>query len=81
MGIHPVFNVSLLNMYHGNKRRPAPVEIDGELEYEVESIVSHKKVGRNWHFLVTWIGYDVSENMWIPQRKLGNAQEVVSEYM
>ena len=36
MKIHPVFNVGLLKKYQGDLIRPDPVEIDGELEYEVD---------------------------------------------
>ena len=73
MGIHPVFNVSLLKLYQGDVPVPAPIEIDGELEYEIDAILEHRKMGRNLHFLVSWKGYDSSENMWIPERKMQHA--------
>ena len=41
MGVHPVFNVSLLKKYLGSLARPAPIEIDGEAEYEIEALVGH----------------------------------------
>ena len=43
MGVHPVFNVSLLKHYRGNHTRPGPIEIDGQEEYEVEQILSHRR--------------------------------------
>ena len=42
MKVHPVFNIELLRQYKGSLSRPSPVEIDGELEYEVEKIVKHR---------------------------------------
>ena len=42
MRVHPFFNVELLKKYQGDLTRPEPVEIDGELEYEIEAIVGHR---------------------------------------
>lgn len=48
--IHPVFHVSLLSPYQADGRvqpPPPPLEIDGDLEYEVENVLDHRdrKVG------------------------------------
>jgi hypothetical protein len=46
--IHPVFHTSLLTpfqtteMYSPTVSRPSPEIVDGEPEYEVESILNHK---------------------------------------
>jgi Chromo (CHRromatin Organisation MOdifier) domain len=70
--IHPVFHTSLLMPYtetpsHGpNFTRPPPDLIDGEEEYEVEQIRSHRTWG--WHktlqYLIKWKGYPESDNTW-----------------
>ena len=50
--IHPVIHITLLSPYkendiHGtNYTTPPPDLIEGEHEYEVEAIISHKKQGR-----------------------------------
>jgi hypothetical protein len=47
-GIHDVFHASLLSPYHEtnahgpNFSRPPPDLIDGQEEYEVECIISHR---------------------------------------
>ena len=47
MGIHPVFYVGLLSKaiedeHHPFLERPAPETVEGEEEYEVETIVDQK---------------------------------------
>ena len=73
MRVHPVFNVELLKKYHGNLTRPEPVEVDGELEYEVSGIIAHRKLRGSYQYLVAWKGYDESEHMWLPGSALENA--------
>ena len=70
MKIHPVVNVSQVKKYHGSLQRPPPIEIDGEEEYEVEDILDHRRSGRGYQYLVSWTGYDASENQWLPDREL-----------
>jgi RNase H-like domain found in reverse transcriptase/Reverse transcriptase (RNA-dependent DNA polymerase)/Integrase zinc binding domain/Chromo (CHRromatin Organisation MOdifier) domain len=70
--IHPVFHISLLTPYtetpsHGpNFTRPPPDLIDGEEEYEVEQIRSHRTWGRSktLQYLIKWAGYPESDNTW-----------------
>jgi Chromo (CHRromatin Organisation MOdifier) domain len=84
--IHPVFHASLLTKYkendiHGlNFLKPPPDLIEGELEHEVESILSHKGKGKGRSFLIKWKGYPTSENTWEPERNLKNAPELLKEY-
>ena len=70
MKIHPVVNVSQVKKYHGTLQRPPPIEIDGSEEYEVEDILDHRRAGRGHQYLVSWVGYDASENQWLPEREL-----------
>jgi hypothetical protein len=70
--IHPVFHSNLLMPYtetpsHGpNFTRPPPELIDGEEEYEVEQIRSHRTWGRSktLQYLIKWKGYPESDNTW-----------------
>ena len=84
--IHPVFHASLLTTYketpeHGpNFLRPPLELIDGEEEYKVEAVLGHR--GRPGHctFLIRWKGYSTAEDTWEPERNLGNAQPLITEY-
>jgi hypothetical protein len=68
--IHPVFHTSLITPYtetpsHGpNFTRPLLDLIDGEAEYEVEQIRSHRTWGRRktLQYLIKWKGYPESDN-------------------
>ena len=71
MRIHDVFHVSRLLPYretreHGeNFPRPPPDLIEGEEEYEVESIQNSRFFRRQLQYLVKWKGYPDSDNEWI----------------
>ena len=84
--IHPVFHATLLSPYlesdiHGkNFSMPPPDLINGEHEYEVEAIVTHKPQGRRNLYLVKWKGYPTSDNTWEPERNLDNAKQILEVY-
>ena len=43
--VHDVFHVSLLKPFHSGsdgQDAPAPILVDGEVKYEVDSIVGHQ---------------------------------------
>ena len=84
--IHNVFHASLLSTYrktaqHGpNFINPPPEEIDGEEEYEVAEILSHRgPLGRR-SYLVSWKGYSSAENTWEPEKNLRHAQTILKMY-
>ena len=61
--IHPVFHVSLLTPYKHDAHRiqppPDPTEVDGDIEFFIDHIVSHsenKRTGKRM-FKVRWRGY------------------------
>ena len=66
--VHPVFHVSLLEPYRARpgeeEAKPGPVIIDGEDEWEVESILTKRGIGRGVRYLVRWRGYPPSEDTW-----------------
>ena len=86
--IHNVFHVSKLKPYKASGRvqpPPVPIEIKGELEYEVERILDkrvtkrHRKRGAV-EYLVKWLGYGHEHNSWEPAKALANAQELVQTF-
>ena len=55
----------------------APVAIDDKTEYVVDHIVCHQGRPRHYQYLVRWVGYNESKDMWLPEAELGNAPEVL----
>lgn len=83
--VHPVFHIALLREYkedphHLYRAPPLPEVIEGQLEYEVEQILDHKKEGHSWVFKVRWKGYDPSSDTWEPESNLKNCPEVLQSY-
>ena len=90
MKIHNVFHVSLLQPYRDDGRvQPPPpaVFVDGEPEYEVQSIIDHRDVrsgrGRTQmrEYLIKWLGYGPEHNTWEPDKNLANCPAKLSEYL
>jgi hypothetical protein len=85
--IHDVFHVDLLTPYvkmefHGpNYTRPPPDLINGEEEYEVESILKSRRYGRGCkvQYLVKWKGYTDSDNEWVNWDDM-HADEALAEF-
>jgi hypothetical protein len=84
--VHPVFHVSLLETYRESGRvhpPPPPFEMEGALEYEVESILEHRFRGiknPKAYYKVAWKGYGIEHNSWEPESNVVNAPEVVADY-
>jgi Chromo (CHRromatin Organisation MOdifier) domain len=85
--IHPVFHNNLLTPYietnaHGpNFTRPPPDLINGEAEYKVEAIKSHRYFGKNkkLQYLLKWKGYPEADNTWESEDQL-NAPDLLKQY-
>jgi len=83
--IHPVVNVSRIRRYRDQVKGqkvtpPPPVEIQGEMEYKVEKILSKRKRYGKVEYLVWWKGYMAEEDTWEKEENLGNAREAVEDY-
>ncbi|GJP60934.1 hypothetical protein CLOP_g18151, partial [Closterium sp. NIES-67] len=78
--IHNAFHVQLLKPYRDPNTifvgrqppPPSPVLIQNEPEYEVESVLAHRR-RRNGtvELLIRWKGYDPSEDSWVPESDIG----------
>ncbi|SJL09293.1 uncharacterized protein ARMOST_12670 [Armillaria ostoyae] len=77
-----------------NQEQPPPPLlniIQGKKEYDVESILDdkphkvHRKKGEPskivTDYLVKWKGYGLEENKWTTEKFLGNAKEVIANYL
>lgn len=86
MRIHDVFHVQLLEKYIENEIpgwtqvAPSPIEVEGDLEYEVECILNHRFYRKRRQFLIKWLGYNAEQNSWEPKTALENASEIVDQY-
>ncbi|CAJ0953556.1 unnamed protein product [Ranitomeya imitator] len=67
--IHNVFHRSLLRKYEvpvvPSLEPPAPVLVEGELEYVVEKILDSRVSRRKLQYLVKWKGYGQEDNSWV----------------
>lgn len=87
MPIHDVFHVSLLKPYKQGYMPtppPLPIEVDGELEYEVEKILLHREKKTNRvvkkEYYIKWLGYGPEHCTWEPESNLHNASDVLEDY-
>src|SRR6202142_436318 len=84
--IHNVFNVSKLHPYNAptvpNQKKvpPEPVEIEGELEYDVEKIIDSRMRRGRLEYLVKWEGYTTEHNTWEPESNLTHAKKSIQTY-
>lgn len=82
--VHPVFHVSLLEPFQENDilgriaPPPPPIEVDGDIEYEVEAILDSRNKRGQFRYLVEWKGYD--ENTWEPAENVRHAPDLVEEF-
>jgi hypothetical protein len=85
--IHPVFHIDLLTPYHetpihgANYQCPPPDLVEGEEEYEVETVLvsRHFGCGKKLQYLVKWKGYPDSDNQWINKEDVF-ADEAIREF-
>ena len=70
MSVHPVFNVSLLRKYYGDRLLPKAVQVKDDAEYEIDSILHHRGRPRHRQYLLRWKGYGPEEDMWVSEAEL-----------
>ena len=85
--IHSVFHVANLKRFQESVEfdregvPPPPIIVEGEEEYEVDSILRHKGQGARRLYLVVWKGYPITEASWEPESNLRNAPRILEEYL
>jgi hypothetical protein len=85
-GIHPVFNVSLLQAAPPDPipgrvhPQPLPVVVESQEEYEVDKILDSRFYRRQLQYLVHWKGYSDRNNTWEPASNLSHAQTEVKKF-
>eukprot|EP00961_Rhodomonas_salina_P266094 3596619-Rhodomonas_salina.1 len=84
--IEPLQNVAHLKLYVSRPTdigpthvRDGPELIDGEEEFVVEEILTHRGSGRRTQYLVRWATYGLEDHddLWLPKRNLTNTQEIL----
>ncbi|GJP65689.1 hypothetical protein CLOP_g22557, partial [Closterium sp. NIES-67] len=88
--IHNAFHVQFLKPYRDPNTifvgrqppPPPPVLVQNEPEYEIESVLAHRR-RRNGtvELLIRWKGYDPSEDSWVPDSDMGNARRPLHDYL
>ncbi|GJP56271.1 hypothetical protein CLOM_g15346, partial [Closterium sp. NIES-68] len=88
--IHNTFHVQLLKPYRDPNTifvgrqppPPPPVLVQNEPEYEVESVLAHRRCRNGTvELLIRWKGYDPSEDSWVPESDMGNARRPLHDYL
>ncbi|GJP32751.1 hypothetical protein CLOM_g17351 [Closterium sp. NIES-68] len=87
---HNAFHVQLLKSYRDPNTvftgrqppPPPPVLIHDEPEYEVESVLAHRR-RRNGtvELLIRWKGYDPSKDSWVSESEMSNARRPLRNYL
>lgn len=80
--IHHTFHVSLLEPYHRRPgvEPPTPMEIEGQLEWNVAEILEVRERRKKQQFLVRWEGFPPSEDSWEPMEHLQNCKEALADF-
>ena len=86
MHLHPVFHISLLELYvptlipDRDIPPPPPVELAEGPEYQVEAILDSKIMRNKLYYLVDWQGYRPNDRTWELAENVINAPELVQEF-
>ena len=90
LSIHPVVDVSKLTPFRPSdpalfparilRPPPAPVTVDGHLEWRVDRVLAKRGAGPSTRYLVQWKGYHHSDATWEPPSHLANARAVLRRF-
>lgn len=90
-GVHPVYHISMLEPHVPSSipgrvaSLPPPVEINGDIEYEISEIVDSKLDKRRkcpLLYRICWTGYEDTneEYTWVLATELEHAPEAVADF-
>ena len=80
--MHNVFHISLLRpaLSNGLQAPPPPIIVGEDQEWEVAGIKAHRECRGERQYLVSWTGFDASEDHWVAEAELDNARETAEAY-
>ena len=89
--VHPVYHVSMLEPHspsvipNRTPSPPPPVEVEGDLEFEIAEVLDSKLDRRrkcSLLYLVRWAGYEGTDDefSWLPANELDNAPDAVADF-
>ena len=84
-----MFHASLLRPYRDPnevfpaRRRdtPLPQLVDGEEEWEVEAILSHRDKRTGRQYLIRWKGFGPEEDTWEPEAHIVHSGDLLRAYL
>ena len=82
MHVHDVFHFFLLKPFYSGgdgQDAPAPILVDGEVEYKVDSIVGHWITKGVRYYLISFAWYNLSEALWMSASKFPHDLKLVKE--
>jgi len=59
---------------------PPPVEVEGEVEYEVAAILDSKIERGKLKYLVDWVNYGPEERTWEPVENVENSPDAIAAF-
>ena len=77
--LFPTFHISNIKPWFPNDdekfpsrtlEQPGPIDVNGQEEFLVDSIIDHRKIGRGHRYLVHFKGYGPESDRWISGREL-----------
>jgi len=83
---HPIINSKFLRPFHSPSSlrphvpAPPPITVDDHMEYEVETIVDHRRRRGRIEYLVQWRGYAPHDATWLPAHRLAHASDVLAQF-
>ena len=74
-GVHNVFHILWLHDWLSNRVHAdvPPIKIDGKAEYKAASIKGHLECNGELQYLISFVGFDSSEDMWLTTAQLERA--------
>ena len=83
--IHDIINVSWVWPYKppvaGQSSIPLePIDVEGNLDYEVEEILDSRLKCGKLEYLVKWSGYTNNYNTWEPEANCANSLDIINDF-